>query len=160
VLLLAATNRVDVLDPALLRPGRISRRVTVPLPDEAGRAAILGVHLRGVALEGGEGVKADVARQLAAVTPGFSGARVTLPASLPCCCIARGWSTMLDAVKTRLTCVLFCRLCEELQRHVVSARHCAGTLCGAAQHSAVSVGTYAAAAPRLPHMFTCASCTC
>lgn len=76
VLLLAATNRVDVLDPALLRPGRISRRVTVPLPDEAGRAAILGVHLRGVALEGagGEAGKAETARQLAAMTPGFSGA--------------------------------------------------------------------------------------
>ncbi|WIA09955.1 hypothetical protein OEZ85_010168 [Tetradesmus obliquus] len=78
VLLLAATNRVDVLDPALLRPGRISRRVTVPLPDEAGRAAILGVHLRGVALEGagGEAGKAETARQLAAMTPGFSGAEL------------------------------------------------------------------------------------
>lgn len=73
VMLLAATNRVDVLDPALLRPGRISRRVVVPLPDEAGRAAILGVHLRQVDLEGGEGVKTEVARQLARITPGCSG---------------------------------------------------------------------------------------
>lgn len=72
-MLLAATNRVDVLDPALLRPGRISRRVTVPLPDEGGRAAILGVHLRSVALQGGEAAKTLVARQLAALTPGFSG---------------------------------------------------------------------------------------
>jgi cell division protease FtsH len=94
VLLLAATNRVDVLDPALLRPGRISRRVTVPLPDEAGRAAILGVHLRGVELEGGEGVKADVARQLAAVTPGFSGGQVTATACLSC-------PAMLEAVRNR-----------------------------------------------------------
>lgn len=74
VLLLAATNRADALDPALLRPGRISRRVVVPLPDEAGRAAILGVHLRPVEVEGGEGAKAELARQLAAITPGFSGA--------------------------------------------------------------------------------------
>jgi hypothetical protein len=73
VMLLAATNRVDVLDPALLRPGRISRRVLVPLPDEAGRAAILGVHLREAELEGGEAAKTEVARQLAVLTPGFSG---------------------------------------------------------------------------------------
>lgn len=48
MLLLAATNRPDVLDPALLRPGRLSRRVVVPLPDEAGRECILHVHLRKV----------------------------------------------------------------------------------------------------------------
>eukprot|EP00879_Flechtneria_rotunda_P015660 GHRR01016382.1.p1 GENE.GHRR01016382.1~~GHRR01016382.1.p1 ORF type:complete len:403 (+),score=151.90 GHRR01016382.1:1203-2411(+) len=76
VMLLAATNRPDVLDPALLRPGRISRRVTVPLPDEAGRAAILGVHLRGVELEAGEVAKTQTARQLAALTPGCSGAEL------------------------------------------------------------------------------------
>ena len=51
VLLLAATNRPDVLDPALLRPGRLSRKVIVPLPDEQSRAAILKVHLRNVPLE-------------------------------------------------------------------------------------------------------------
>jgi len=74
VVLLAATNRMDVLDPALLRPGRLSRRVVVPLPDKAGRAAILGVHLRDIPLEGGEGVKDAAAQQLAGVTQGFSGA--------------------------------------------------------------------------------------
>jgi SpoVK/Ycf46/Vps4 family AAA+-type ATPase len=80
VMLLAATNRPDVLDPALLRPGRISRRVLVPLPDEGGRTAILGVHLRGVTLgDGGPGDEAGrtaLARSLAAVTPGFSGAEL------------------------------------------------------------------------------------
>lgn len=48
ILLLAATNRIDVLDPALLRPGRISRRVVVPVPDQKGRQDILTVHLRDV----------------------------------------------------------------------------------------------------------------
>ncbi len=48
VLFLAATNRIDVLDSALLRPGRLSRKVLVPLPDEAGRRDILVVHMRGV----------------------------------------------------------------------------------------------------------------
>jgi ATP-dependent Zn protease len=56
--------------------GRISRRVTVPLPDEAGRAAILGVHLRGVTLDESAGDKTPLARQLATLTAGFSGAHV------------------------------------------------------------------------------------
>src|SRR5262249_40768336 len=50
VIVLAATNRIDVLDPALLRPGRFDRRVTVGAPDQRGREAILGVHARGVPL--------------------------------------------------------------------------------------------------------------
>jgi cell division protease FtsH len=50
VIVLAATNRADVLDPALLRPGRFDRRVTVQPPDRAGRAEILKVHTRGVPL--------------------------------------------------------------------------------------------------------------
>lgn len=53
--------------------GRISRRVTVPLPDEAGRAAILGVHLREVTLDESAGDKTQLARQLATLTAGFSG---------------------------------------------------------------------------------------
>jgi hypothetical protein len=53
--------------------GRISRCVTVPLPDEAGRAAILGVHLRSVTLDETAGDKTQLARQLAALTTGFSG---------------------------------------------------------------------------------------
>ncbi|HYI16385.1 MAG TPA: AAA family ATPase, partial [Thermomicrobiales bacterium] len=53
LIVIAATNRADVLDPALLRPGRFDRRVTVLPPDKAGRAAILGVHTRGVPLAAG-----------------------------------------------------------------------------------------------------------
>ncbi|MGE4094333.1 MAG: ATP-dependent zinc metalloprotease FtsH, partial [Candidatus Binatia bacterium] len=69
VILIAATNRPDVLDPALLRPGRFDRRVVVPRPDVRGREEILRVHSRRVPL--GESV--DIA-QLARGTSGFSGA--------------------------------------------------------------------------------------
>lgn len=69
VILIAATNRPDVLDPALLRPGRFDRRVVVPRPDVRGREEILRVHSRRVPLA--ESV--DIAR-LARSTPGFSGA--------------------------------------------------------------------------------------
>ena len=69
VILIAATNRPDVLDPALLRPGRFDRQVVVPNPDIAGREKILRVHMRKVPLA------ADVdARVIARGTPGFSGA--------------------------------------------------------------------------------------
>ena len=69
VILIAATNRPDVLDPALLRPGRFDRRVIVDAPDFPGRAAILGVHTRGKPL--GDDVNIE---SLARRTPGFSGA--------------------------------------------------------------------------------------
>ena len=69
VIMIAATNRPDVLDPALLRPGRFDRQVTVDPPDVRGREAILNVHLRGKPLA------EDVSAQnLARRTPGFSGA--------------------------------------------------------------------------------------
>jgi cell division protease FtsH len=69
VILIAATNRPDVLDPALLRPGRFDRRIVVPRPDVRGRVGILGVHVRKVPLS------ADVdVEVLARGTPGFSGA--------------------------------------------------------------------------------------
>jgi len=69
VILIAATNRPDVLDPALLRPGRFDRQVTVPLPDVAGREKILRVHIKRTP------VAEDVnIRALAKGTPGFSGA--------------------------------------------------------------------------------------
>jgi ATP-dependent Zn protease len=77
VLVLAATNRIDVLDPALLRPGRISRRVRVPRPDAPGRAAVLKVHLRGVPMDGGSSARADAAERLALLTEGFSGAELS-----------------------------------------------------------------------------------
>jgi cell division protease FtsH len=69
VIVLAATNRPDVLDPALLRPGRFDRHVTLDLPDRKERAAILAVHTRKVPLAAG--VDFD---HLAGITPGFSGA--------------------------------------------------------------------------------------
>ena len=69
VIVIAATNRPDVLDPALLRPGRFDRQVVVPLPDIRGREGILKVHMRKVPL--GDDVKP---RTIARGTPGFSGA--------------------------------------------------------------------------------------
>ena len=69
VIVVASTNRVDVLDPALTRPGRFDRQVYVPLPDVKGRLDILKVHARKVKL----GPSADLLR-LAKATPGFSGA--------------------------------------------------------------------------------------
>ncbi|EKX47076.1 hypothetical protein GUITHDRAFT_86435 [Guillardia theta CCMP2712] len=69
IIVIAATNRADVLDPALLRPGRFDRRIVVDLPDFAGRVAILGVHSRGKPL--GDDIDLN---QIARRTPGFSGA--------------------------------------------------------------------------------------
>jgi cell division protease FtsH len=69
IIIVAATNRADVLDPALLRPGRFDRRVSVPKPDLKGREEILGVHTKKVPLSG------DVLLNvIARGTPGFSGA--------------------------------------------------------------------------------------
>jgi cell division protease FtsH len=69
VILIAATNRPDVLDPALMRPGRFDRRIVVPRPDLRGRVGILKVHTRKVPLAGG--IDLEV---IARGTPGFSGA--------------------------------------------------------------------------------------
>ncbi|NKX54486.1 ATP-dependent zinc metalloprotease FtsH [Arthrobacter mobilis] len=71
VVVLAATNRPDVLDPALLRPGRFDRTITVHAPDRAGRAQILRVHTRGVKL--GPDVDLDAVSR---VTPGMTGAEL------------------------------------------------------------------------------------
>jgi len=69
IIVIAATNRPDVLDPALLRPGRFDRQVVVPLPDVRGREQILKVHMRKVPLA--DDVKPSI---IARGTPGFSGA--------------------------------------------------------------------------------------
>jgi cell division protease FtsH len=69
VIVIAATNRPDVLDPALLRPGRFDRQVVVPLPDVRGREQILKVHMKSVPVA--DNVKPSV---IARATPGFSGA--------------------------------------------------------------------------------------
>ena len=71
VIVMAATNRPDILDPALLRPGRFDRRVVLDLPDRNGRKAILEIHARGKPLA--EEVDLDV---IAKQTPGFSGADI------------------------------------------------------------------------------------
>jgi cell division protease FtsH len=69
IILIAATNRPDVLDPALLRPGRFDRQVVVPNPDVNGRERILRVHMKNVPLAADVDVKI-----IARGTPGFSGA--------------------------------------------------------------------------------------
>lgn len=71
VITIAATNRIDILDQALLRPGRFDRKVTVELPDFQGRTRILGVHSRGKPLEPDVDLEAISRR-----TPGFSGAQL------------------------------------------------------------------------------------
>jgi cell division protease FtsH len=69
VIVVAATNRPDVLDPALLRPGRFDRQVTVGLPDRKGREAILRIHSRGIPVDSSVDLSS-----IAGGTPGFSGA--------------------------------------------------------------------------------------
>jgi cell division protease FtsH len=71
ILVIAATNRPDVLDPALLRPGRFDRQITIPLPDRKGREAVLKVHARN------KKIGPDVSfENIARRTPGFSGAEL------------------------------------------------------------------------------------
>ena len=72
VIVMAATNRPDVLDPALLRPGRFDRQVTVGLPDKKGRVAILGIHTRGLPLQR----QVDL-EHIGRSTTGFSGAELS-----------------------------------------------------------------------------------
>src|SRR5699024_4874975 len=69
IIIIAATNREDVLDPALLRPGRFDRRITVGVPDVRGREAVLKVHARNKPLDESVNLQAIAQR-----TPGFSGA--------------------------------------------------------------------------------------
>ena len=69
IILIAATNRPDILDPALLRPGRFDRQIVVDRPDRTGREAILSVHTRGKPIA--KHIDLDT---LAAQTPGFTGA--------------------------------------------------------------------------------------
>ncbi|MEE9395076.1 MAG: ATP-dependent zinc metalloprotease FtsH [Planctomycetota bacterium] len=71
IIVVAATNRVDVLDPALLRPGRFDRQINVSLPDVRGREAILGVHVKGVKMHPSVNLE-----KIARGTPGFSGAEL------------------------------------------------------------------------------------
>eukprot|EP00210_Caulerpa_lentillifera_P006801 g6500.t1 len=75
IVLLAATNRFSSLDPALLRPGRLTRKIKIPLPDTGGRAAILAVHLRDVPMETLQD-KIDACNFIAKISIGFSGAEL------------------------------------------------------------------------------------
>lgn len=73
VVVMAATNRVDILDKALLRPGRFDRQVFVPAPDIKGRSEIFQVHLKPIKTDLDRN---DVSRKMAALTPGFTGADI------------------------------------------------------------------------------------
>ncbi|KAM9349680.1 mitochondrial inner membrane m-AAA protease component AFG3L2-like isoform 2-T2 [Symphorus nematophorus] len=75
VVVLAGTNRPDILDPALMRPGRFDRQIYIGPPDIKGRASIFKVHLRPLKLEA-DLDKDALARKMAALTPGFSGADI------------------------------------------------------------------------------------
>jgi cell division protease FtsH len=90
LVVIAATNRPDVLDPALLRPGRLDRKIQVPLPDRAGRERILGVHCRNKPLAG----DVDLAT-IAQRTPGMSGAELEAVAN----------EAAIEAVRRDLTAV-------------------------------------------------------
>ena len=91
VIVIAATNRPDVLDPALMRPGRFDRQVVVPLPDIRGREQILIVHMRKVPLS--PDVKADI---IARGTPGFSGADLANLVNEAALFAARGNKRLVD----------------------------------------------------------------
>ncbi|MEI7612094.1 MAG: ATP-dependent zinc metalloprotease FtsH [Betaproteobacteria bacterium] len=91
VIVIAATNRPDVLDPALMRPGRFDRQVVVPLPDIRGREQILLVHMRKVPLS--PDVKADI---LARGTPGMSGADLANLVNEAALFAARGGKRLVD----------------------------------------------------------------
>ncbi|MDR3351815.1 MAG: ATP-dependent zinc metalloprotease FtsH [Zoogloeaceae bacterium] len=91
IIVIAATNRPDILDPALLRPGRFDRQVVVPLPDIRGREQILLVHMRKIPLH--ENVRADI---IARGTPGFSGADLSNLVNEAALFAARGNKRLVD----------------------------------------------------------------
>ena len=93
VLVLAATNRAEALDPALLRPGRLTRRVFVGPPDAAGRARILRVHLRGVETSADLNTTCE---SVARVTPGFTGAELANVVNEACLLAARDDREVVD----------------------------------------------------------------
>jgi len=93
VVILAGTNRADVLDPALLRPGRFDRQVLVDKPDIKGRSEIFQVHLAPLELEGDA---VNTSKKLAALTPGFSGAEVANVCNEAALIAARRHATMVE----------------------------------------------------------------
>ena len=110
VIVVAATNRPDVLDPALLRPGRFDRQVVVPLPDIRGREQILLVHMRKVPVA--PDVKADI---LARGTPGMSGADLANLVNEAALFAARSNKRLVDM--------------EDFERAKIGRASCWGTVC-------------------------------
>jgi AFG3 family protein len=95
IVVLAGTNRLDILDSALLRPGRFDRKITVENPDIKGRKAIFDVHLRDINLAD----KAETySSRLAALTPGFSGADIANICNEAAILAARGNKTKVELV--------------------------------------------------------------
>ena len=72
-IIVTGTNRIDILDSALTRPGRFDRKIMIDKPDIGGRKSIFEVHLRNIVLDGDNG---EFASRLAALTPGFTGAEI------------------------------------------------------------------------------------
>ncbi|XP_012252346.2 AFG3-like protein 2 [Athalia rosae] len=93
VVVLAATNRVDILDKALLRPGRFDRQIFVPAPDIKGRASIFKVHLEHLKTNLD---KADLARKMASLTPGFTGADIANVCNEAALIAARDLNTSIE----------------------------------------------------------------
>ena len=96
IVVLAGTNRPDVLDSALLRPGRFDRQVVVDKPDIKGREEIFAVHLEPLKLAEGETIQ-GVAKKLAGLTPGFSGAEVANVCNEAALIAARWGAAAVDA---------------------------------------------------------------
>ncbi|KAM6943602.1 mitochondrial inner membrane m-AAA protease component AFG3L1-like [Xenentodon cancila] len=96
VVVLAGTNRADILDPALIRPGRFDRHIYLGPPDIAGRACIFKVHLRPLKLYPGINVEA-LCRKLAALTPGFTGAEIANVCNEAALIAARHLSQFINA---------------------------------------------------------------
>lgn len=95
LVILAGTNRIDVLDPALTRAGRFDRQITVDKPDIQGRKAIFDVHLQGLTLSG---PISDYSSRLAALTPGFVGADIANMCNEAAIVAARGSKAKIDLV--------------------------------------------------------------
>ncbi|CAB1453181.1 unnamed protein product [Pleuronectes platessa] len=95
VVVLAGTNRPDILDPALMRPGRFDRQIYIGHPDIKGRASIFKVHLRPLKLETNMD-KDALARKMAALTPGFSGADIANVCNEAALIAARHLSDAID----------------------------------------------------------------
>ncbi|KAM6979605.1 mitochondrial inner membrane m-AAA protease component AFG3L1-like [Aplochiton taeniatus] len=95
VVVLAGTNRPDILDPALMRPGRFDRQIYIGPPDIKGRASIFKVHLRPLKLD--SSIQAEsLARKLAALTPGFTGADIANVCNEAALIAARHLNTCID----------------------------------------------------------------